>query len=184
MAYNDSHPGAHRYESAIQARIKENARKGRSSRWMAENPERSVLIEKMNNSSNSFIQKMLTSFFEWGSLTDGQEKAVINIFSKDEERKAGYKAADANSKFVGTVTVRQEFTLTMKSYTSFESDFGLVHIYIFKDQEDNVVVYKGSTNIGCIKGEVVKGKATVKAHNVREGINQTLISRPKFEIVR
>jgi hypothetical protein len=183
MAYNENHNGAHNYYPAIENYKMANARKTKMQKWVSEVEDRQQLIEKMYASSNNFIGTMLTNFNNYGSLTSGQENAVRNIFNKEEDRKAAFKSADANSKFVGTVKVRQDFTLTMNFHTSFESDFGIQHVYIFKDGEGNVVVYKGSMHLDCVKGEVVKGKATVKSHNVREGINQTLISRPDFSIV-
>jgi hypothetical protein len=183
MAYDEQHDHADRYFPAIEGYKMANAKKSKAARWMAEDATRAVLVEKMYKSSNSFISTMLTNYADWGSLTAGQEAAVRKIFAKEDERKAAWKAADAASVFVGEVGKRQDFTLTMQNHFSYETDFGMLHIHILKDEAGNVVVYKGSKYLEAARGDAVKGKATVKDHSVREGVNQTIVSRPKFEKV-
>ena len=60
---------------------------------------------------------------------------------------------------------------------AFESQFGYTYINICKDADGNVVVYKGSNRFE--EGETVRVKATVKSHEERDGVAQTLIARPK-----
>jgi hypothetical protein len=61
---------------------------------------------------------------------------------------------------------------------SFEGQYGFTYINICKDAAGNVIVYKGSNNFE--EGETLTVKATVKAHDERDGIAQTLIARPKI----
>lgn len=184
MAFDDNHPGAYRYHAAIEQYKMDNFRKGKTQRWIAEDPTRTALVEAMFNSSNSFIQKMADIYGQWGQLTLNQEAAVRKVLAQAEERKAARiaesKAEAALSNFVGEEKKRQVWTLTLTFKTGFESDFGYVYIYGFKDEAGNIVIYKGSKFFEIEKGDKVTGKATVKAHNVRDGVNQTLISRPDF----
>ena len=182
MAFDDKHPGAMNYYPAIVQYKIANARKSRAIKWLAEVEDRKALVDFMFASSNNFVQKMVNSYQEWGGLTPGQEAAVRKAMGQVAERKAAFRTADAASKFIGEVGKRQEFTLTLRAYTSFDGDFGMVHIHILKDAEGNVVVYKGSKHLDGNIGDTLTGKATVKAHNVREGVNQTLISRPVLAV--
>jgi hypothetical protein len=47
-----------------------------------------------------------------------------------------------------------------------------------RDTNGNIIIHKGSKP-NWEKGEVVIVKATVKAHNDRNGVKQTIITRPK-----
>ena len=49
---------------------------------------------------------------------------------------------------------------------------------LVRDQAGNLLVYKGLSDIGQ-QGETVTLKATVKEHNIRDGVQQTVIQRPK-----
>ena len=79
---------------------------------------------------------------------------------------------------VGVIDDDYRFDLTIKFVTSFETQFGTTFVNICEDADANVVVYKGSNLLGG-KGEKVQVKATIKAHDYRDGVAQTIISRPK-----
>jgi len=129
-----------------------------------------------------FYYEMKSSLNEWGRLTKGQEQAVLRMIEKSQERIAAREAAKAEkaatAKHIGTVGERRDFSLTIKFVTFFETQFGLIIVNICEDADANVVVYKGSNRLGE-KGAQIKIKATIKAHDVRDGVAQTIISRPK-----
>lgn len=54
-----------------------------------------------------------------------------------------------------------------------------MNVHIMNDEAGNVIVYKG--NRIAEKGQRVTMKATVKSHGEREGVKQTIVSRPKVE---
>jgi len=132
------------------------------------------------------LLEMREAIMEWGGLTDKQTDLVRRALARAEERlaKANQRreerlAADrATSQHVGTVGERRDFTLTVNKVFSFESQYGFTYINICKDAAGNVIVYKGSNNFE--EGESLTVKATVKAHDERDGIAQTLIARPKI----
>ena len=133
-----------------------------------------------------FLGKLRAAITEWGGLTDGQHAAAAKsvaraqeLLAGRDERRAAQLAADAQTSHVGTVGERRDFTLTAERVHSFDGQFGTTYITIFRDADNNVVVYKGSVEFE--RGEKVTGKATVKAHDVRDGVPQTIIARPKFE---
>lgn len=173
------------YQEAIDRRIKANARKGRGARWLAEDATREALvtfIESKAFGGSGFYKKLIQSYHEWGSLTDGQEAAVRKDIAGQAERKAAAAAKDAGSTHIGTIGQRMALRLTCRKHISFEGNFGPTHIYIFADQSGNLIIYKGG-NIDIQDGQQVAGKATVKDHATRDGVCQTVVSRPSFELV-
>lgn len=60
-----------------------------------------------------------------------------------------------------------------------ETQFGLLHIYEFKDINGNTVVWKSSSSKDIPESGVVTG--TVKAHEEYDGIKQTVILRAKIK---
>lgn len=143
-------------------------------------------------SQGEFYAKMRDQMMEWGRLTAGQEKAVLGMIEKAkarvEAREAERAAKNANCKHVGTVGERRQFDLTVKFTTGFDAQFGYTYVQVMEDADGNVLVYKGSSPImvrhadGCSqvgdKGDKVSFKATIKAHDFRENVPQTILSRP------
>lgn len=178
------------YDAAIQRHIRANARKGREDRWYAADPTRADLIQRLCREANGgFLGKMLDSFQEWGSLTDGQERAIRASFEKRDGKKAEARARDAGSVHVGEVGKRMDLTLTVRSIIEIEGDFYSFTLTIFADAAGNVLVYKGKslgffederTYCHVAGGDTVTLKATVKEHGEREGVKQTIINRPKL----
>lgn len=131
------------------------------------------------------LLKMRDALVEWGALTDKQTDLVRRSLARAEERLAKSQqrreerlANDrATSHHIGTVGERMELTLTCEKVFEFDSQFGMTFINICRDPSGNVVVYKGSN--GFERGETLRVKATIKAHDERDGVAQTLISRPK-----
>lgn len=120
-----------------------------------------------------------------GGLTPKMAEVVRKSIAKrtewaakrDADRAERLAADRATSGFVGEVGERREWELTVEKTFSFETQFGATYINICRDADQNVIVYKGSN--GWDRGAVIKCKATVKAHDVRDGVSQTLIARPK-----
>ena len=129
------------------------------------------------------LLEMKNALDEWGGLTDKQTELVRNALTRAEkweaERQAKYaaqRAADAQTQHVGEVGKRQEFEVTVERVHSYETDYGTTYINVCRDANNNVVVYKGSNRWN--KGETLKVEATVKAHEMYEGVPQTMIQRP------
>jgi hypothetical protein len=121
---------------------------------------------------------------EWGGLTDKQTDLVRRALARAEERAANAAqrreermAVDRLSVHVGAIGERRDFVLTVGKVLSFEGQFGVTYINLCKDADGNVVVYKGSNRFE--EGQTITVKATVKAHEERDGVKQTLIARPK-----
>ena len=133
-----------------------------------------------------FFAKMRDSVNDWGGLTEGQNKAVLAMIVRGEKRvaerakaRAEQQAKDADlSGWIGSIGERRVFDLTIRTLIEMDGTYGRSYLHVCQDGDGNVVVYKGTSMLGK-RGDVVSIKATVKDHDVREGVKQTKISRPK-----
>jgi predicted Fe-S protein YdhL (DUF1289 family) len=196
-----------RYYDAIDRNIRNNARKTRSAKWLATADgaranaflfehgefEYTLLADgscfthpTVKACLGDFYTKMRDSVLEWGGLSDGQTNAVLTMIARGEARvaeraKAREEArqADADkSGWLGTVGERRAFDLTIRMVIAMEGQYGYSYLHVMNDVDGNVVVYKGTNCLGE-KGDAVSVKATVKDHDIRDGVRQTKISRPK-----
>lgn len=142
--------------------------------------DRKQITHPMVAALGSFRWKMYDVINEWGGLTEAQAAAVVRIATENaaqrEERMAARRASDLKSQHIGTVGERLEFQITCHKTLEFNGRFGVTYLNICK-QGDDVVIYKGSNAFK--QGETIRIKATIKAHDEREGIKQTIIARPK-----
>jgi len=135
-------------------------------------------------SNTPFLIKLRDQLCEWGSLSEKQTQAVRDslaraegfIVKNSEERERRLTADRASSQHVGTVGERREFDLTVERTFSFNGQFGTTYINICRDADQNVIVYKGSKPFE--RETQLRVKATIKAHDLRDEVAQTLISRP------
>jgi hypothetical protein len=90
------------------------------------------------------------------------------------------RAINAQSQYIGKVGDTVTLTVTIEQViTLFSHMYGNNYLTICRDQNNNVVVYKGKTDIG-IPGEINNIKATVKDHQLYNDVQQTVIERPKL----
>ena len=194
------------YVNAAVARIAGNWVKGNRTRWFAAHADAQRLSDwllsagefagdydqhgnykphplaiKGNGGFIDLLRKLAADLDECGGLSDKQTEIVRNALARQQqfvaERKAKFAAQDAGSQHIGTVGKREVFTLTINWVKYFEGAFGATYIHGLKDAAGNVVIYKGSKCLGE-KGATVTVKATVKEHGDRDGVKQTIISRP------
>jgi len=199
-----------RYEAAIARNIRQNARKTRMEKFLstADGVRVHAFLHQIDEfestyrddghfdelhpvvkaSFGDFYTKMHDSLVEWGGLTDGQMAAVIRMIERSEARvaeraKAREEArqADADkSGWVGAIGERRDFDLTIRILIEMEGQWGFSYLHVCNDTDGNVIVYKGTNKLGG-RGDVASVKATVKEHDVRDGVKQTKISRPKVK---
>lgn len=92
---------------------------------------------------------------------------------EEKERAVGRAA----SQHFGTVKERGTFQLTMTGVNSFDSDFGVCHMYRFKDQAGNIAIWKTNGGYGFEQGKAYIIVATVKDHGDYKGAKQTVLTR-------
>lgn len=109
---------------------------------------------------------------------------------KRRAEREGEHAAQVNgSAYVGEIGKRMVFEIAdMKLVTSWDTQYGTTHLYKFTTVDGNVLVWFASSIFGSWEtrggrqewvpvSECRKLKGTVKAHNERDGVKQTIITR-------
>jgi len=127
------------------------------------------------------ICDIVGKLIKYGSISEAQTGFVRKLLGQIDaraQRQADYMARHGGSEHVGVIGDRHQFNLTIRFVKSFETAFGMLFIHVMDDQQGNVVVYKGSKELGE-KGQSLSLVATVAEHDEREGIKQTIIKRPK-----
>ena len=128
----------------------------------------------------SIICEMVQKLVKYGSISEKQISFAQSLLERISGRaalSAKRAAENAASAFLGAVGDRLTLTLTLQWSKSFETQYGMLTVHGFKDASGNIVIYKG--NRIADNGETLTLKATVKAHEDREGTLQTIINRPK-----
>ncbi|QWY83557.1 hypothetical protein [Rhizobium phage RHph_X2_26] len=171
------------YIAAAIARIKANAAKGKARKMAARmqaEPDFARLIAYVHRKAEKgakFFVSMVEAIETYGALSEGQEATCRRIMEQDAARLAEVRQRDADSEFVGEVGKRELFAVDIVGVATLASMYGDQYLHFMKDPAGNVLVYKGSAKLGE-KGAAVRFKATIKQHNERDGIKQTVVSRP------
>ncbi len=104
-------------------------------------------------------------------------KRYLEHKARDAQREAA-KQAEIASQHVGEVGQRITLTAaTAKLLTSWDGEYGTTYLYKFTDARGNVYIWYASRGIETRDGMTIKG--TVKNHNERDGIKQTVLTRCK-----
>lgn len=179
------------FRKRIRAGLKVRAGKNKAKRILEENGLGNIWniyeygYDDHWKTEEPIIQSIVAKLVQYGNISEKQVAFIKSLVDRIANRatieaaRAAKRAEEAAiSKHIGTVGERTDFTLTARFVTSFETQFGTMHVHVMNDAAGNVVVYKGSNEIAK-RGETVSLKATIKKHDSREGVAQTLIARPK-----
>jgi len=108
---------------------------------------------------------------------------------REAKRNAEAEAARNSSEYVGEIGKRMEFDIAeMRLLSSWDTQFGTTYLYKFTTTDGNVLIWFASSTFGDWTKDgrrwiafesVSKIKATVKDHNERDGVKQTIITRCK-----
>ena len=130
------------------------------------------LLRKLESLDGEFWIGFKESFYERMQAPTERQIALV-------DGEIAKRAANAASAFVGNVGDKITTKVTVERIIVLpDYGFGVNYINLLRDEAGNVLVYKGLTDIGQ-RGEAVMLKAAVKAHDIRDGVCQTTIQRPK-----
>ena len=105
-------------------------------------------------------------------------KDYLKKMEAKRQREAKAETERKSSEYVGEIGKRIEFGVTeARLLSSWETDWGMTHLYKFTDLDGNVFVWFASSIID--EEDVHKVRGTVKDHNERDGIKQTVLTRCK-----
>lgn len=113
----------------------------------------------------------------------GYMVCIPSMYLRDKENKLKdelrQKVSEV-SNYVGTVGEKLTTKVTFVNIVHFESDYGLVSMYFFADDDNNQIVWKTSSGKDMEIGDTFTMVAKVKEHKEYKGVKQTLVLRPKF----
>lgn len=110
---------------------------------------------------------------------------------REAKRNAEAEAARNSSEYVGEIGKRMEFNIAeMKLLSSWDTQYGVTYLYKFVTTDGNVLMWFASSIFGEWKRvgkhqqffqitDCNQIKATIKSHNERDGVKQTIITRCK-----
>ncbi len=104
---------------------------------------------------------------------------AIDRYEEEKKRQEEKERLAAESNYIGEVGEKISMNFVSgREVACCETQFGLLHIYEFKDANGNTVVWKSSSSKDIPESGVVTG--TVKTHEEYDGIKQTVILRAKI----
>ena len=104
---------------------------------------------------------------------------AIERYAEEKKRQEERERLAAESNYLGSVGEKISVNFVSgREVACCETQFGLLHIYEFKDANGNTVVWKSSSSKDIPESGVVTG--TVKAHEEYNGIKQTVVLRAKI----
>ena len=182
-------------EAAYSAAIKRNIINNALKTWMANTDRAEEILTALNagrvinaesgyfSYTEDFIGAIAWAIDTYGKLTEKQSAAVLKGIdarqAKREQWAQERAERDAASEWVGEVGKRIELTLNVNHVVTLCGEYGMTFINLCRDDFGNAVVYKGSNDLK-FHADKVTVKATIKAHETRDGVKQTIISRPKI----
>jgi hypothetical protein len=108
-----------------------------------------------------------------GIRTAGFAASIISSYDRDLAR----RQPRLMSTHVGSIKMRDEFDLTLKSSYQGVSDYGVFFKYIFKDEQGNVFVWLSSNEQDFEVDQKYRIRGTIKKHSEFKGTKQTEINR-------
>lgn len=104
---------------------------------------------------------------------------AIDRYEDEKKKQEEKERLAAKSDYLGSVGEKISVNFVSgREVACCETQFGLLHIYEFKDTNGNTVVWKSSSSKDIPENGVVTG--TVKSHEEYDGIKQTVILRAKI----
>lgn len=167
-------------KAAVAEQERRTIMQAQSTVWVAEHADLLAGMRKIQG--NNFVADMLLKVDSLMILTERQlaaaQKCVYDAAKREVEQANTRKSA-----FVGEIGERRDFDLQVlfiHNCTDYESFPVMVkYLYSCKDVDGNSVVYVGGfSGMPQAIGDHVTVRATIKAHRVRDGVNQTIINRP------
>ena len=183
------------YPAAWAAARKRNIIANAKKTWKANTPRAEEILDAIEagrvysdqgnmSYKEGFMGSMAAALDTFGKLSQKQCEAILKGIDARAVKKAEWaseKAAlDAKRAHIGAVGQKVTLELTVVHVVVLDGMYGTTYINICEDAEQNVVIYKGSSNAIPGKGHTFNVVATVKEHGVRDGVKQTVIQRPKL----
>lgn len=109
--------------------------------------------------------------------TAGYAASMIITYQREQAKKLELEQAAAQSKHFGIVGKREAFELVLERTIALEGHYGITYLHVFHDKNGNKAIWCSSSSCLQVADNPHRLKATVKDHNQREGIAQTVLTR-------
>ena len=132
-------------------------------------------LDNTNSFTGNLIQIVKNGFVSPKTL--GYLCACVKSYITDYVKK---NEPSVLSEYVGNIgdkIVSEEVTLTNVNY--FDGFYGMVGIFIFKNNDGNIFMWKTSTDIEYKIGDNLTINGTIKEHSEYRGTKQTVLTRVK-----
>lgn len=107
----------------------------------------------------------------------GIAACVVSSYLKAQERLKEMEIERLNSSHFGEVGKRMNFEASLVFMKTLDGMYGTTYMHKFITADGNVAVWFGSKDLDLKEGETTKLRATVKKHDERNGVKQTVITR-------
>ena len=112
----------------------------------------------------------------------GRVACIYKLYQRELPQESPVKSA---GRYLGTVGERlKDVACTGRLARSWETDYGMTHLYIFHDKDGNTLAWRSSKALPYFAEDselILDG--TVKAHETYQGINQTTMTRCKVRVL-
>ena len=159
--------------------------------------ESKIYFGKYNHKSILEVAEENYSYLLWLATRSSDAALSIacsKIVEDGEEARLEERAAKlAELQYVGKAGDKIQVEVTLEKEARYETQYGLMILYKFKDVDGNILVWNTSTflcrrnvvdgceySVGITEGETVTINATIKSHSEYNGEKQTVITRVKL----
>ena len=104
--------------------------------------------------------------------------SYYNEMNKNKEKEEKEKGKQ-NSSFIGEIGEKLEMNVRFISKKSFDTMYGLSNLYLFADENENIIKWFSSTYFEVPEKDYFKVKFTVKSHDEWNNQKQTSVTRLK-----
>lgn len=143
-----------------------------------------VIAKKADDYGYFYDLKTLVSERVVGQRKVGIVASAYHVYNKEiakqaEEAAQRERSNMPDSTFIGRIGERKTYELTFEREHSFESDFGVITIYFFYDENGNMFIWKTGVYLSMEKGDKIMLTGTLKDHNEFNGVKQNILTRCK-----
>ena len=156
-------------------------------KWKEYTPE---YEEKLMARRRARIEKYEKEHAEEIARAEAERKAKEEAERKaKEEEERRIREQKAISQYVGEIGDKIDLDVTLEKNAWFEipsfRGFGTdtMHIYTFRDEKQNAIIWKTSKGLGFENGTKLHLKGTIKDHSEYDEEKQTVLTRCKLEVV-
>jgi hypothetical protein len=109
----------------------------------------------------------------------GLAASIISAYIRhlEQELKRKHERETTLDEHFGEIGKRDVYTLTVTGLREIDGNYGLTTLYLFRDADGRTAKWFASGSGGFKIGQTIIAKATIKGHDVYNGMKQTMLSR-------